>query len=173
MQEIIVIAGPNGAGKTSFANKYLSSFRGRFVFLNADEVAREIALPDVPQARLDLRAGREMLARIDDCIAAGLNIAFETTLASLSYARKIPAWQQAGCSVALVYLRLPSVEMSIERVRRRVAQGGHGIPEDVIRKRFSKSLDYFERLYRPIVNEWYIWDSLEGSFRPAEKWDDR
>jgi predicted ABC-type ATPase len=72
----------------------------------------------------------------------------------------------------LVYLRLPSVEMSIERVRRRVAQGGHGVPEDAIRKRFTKSLDYFERLYRPIVNEWYIWDSLEGSFEPAEKWDD-
>jgi predicted ABC-type ATPase len=156
MQEIIIIAGPNGAGKTSFANKYLSSFRGRFVFLNADEVAREIVLQGVPQAQLDI-----------------LNIAFETTLASLSYAKKIPTWQQAGCSVALVYLRLASVEMSIERVRRRVAQGGHGIPEDVIRKRFTKSLDYFERLYRSIVDEWYIWDSLEGSFEPAEKWDDR
>jgi predicted ABC-type ATPase len=172
LQEIIIIAGPNGAGKTSFANEYLSSFRGRFVFLNADEVAREIVLPDVPQAQLDLRAGREMLARINDCIAAGLNIAFETTLASLSYARKIPSWQQAGYSVALVYLRLANVEMSIERVRRRVAQGGHGVPEDVIRKRFTKSLDYFEKLYRPVVNEWYIWDSLEGSFQPAEKWDD-
>ena len=76
------------------------------------------------------------------------------------------------CSVALVYFRLANVEMSIERVRRRVAQGGHGVPEDVIRKRFSKSLNYFERLYRPLVNEWYIWDSLEGRFQPAEKWDD-
>ena len=113
-----------------------------------------------------------MLTRINDCIDAGLNVAFETTLASLSYAKKIPSWQRAGCSVALVYLRLANVEMSIERVRRRVAQGGHGVPEDVIRKRFSKSLDYFDRLYRPLVNEWYIWDSLEGRFQPAEKWDD-
>lgn len=173
MQEIIIIGGPNGAGKTSFANEYLSSFRRRFVFLNADEVARELASPGMPQAQLDFRAGREMLTRIDDCIDAGLNVAFETTLASLSYARKIPFWQQAECSVAVVYLRLANVEMSIERVRRRVAQGGHGVPEAVIRKRFTKSLDYFERLYRPVVNEWYIWDSLEGSFQPAEKWDDQ
>jgi predicted ABC-type ATPase len=172
MQEIIIIAGPNGAGKTSFANEYLSSFRGRFVFLNTDEVARQIASPDIPRTLLDLRAGREMLTRINDCIDTGLNVAFETTLASLSYAKKIAAWQRGGCSVALVYVRLANVEMSIERVRRRVAEGGHGVPDDVIRKRFSKSLDYFERLYRPLVNEWYIWDSLEGSFQPAEKWDD-
>jgi predicted ABC-type ATPase len=138
MQEIIIIAGPNGAGKTSFANEYLSSFRGRFVFLNADEVAREIASANLPLTQLDWRAGREMLTRINDCVDAGLNVAFETTL----------------------------------RVRRRVAQGGHGVPEDAIRKRFSKSLDYFDRLYRPLVNEWYIWDSLEGRFQPAEKWDD-
>ena|SRR5262245_29552503 len=172
MQEIIIIAGPNGAGKTSFANEYLSAFRGRFAFLNADEVAREIASPGVPQAQLDLRAGREMLTRINDCIDAGLNFVFETTLASLSYAKKIPSWQRAGCSVALVYLRLATVEMSIERVHRRVTEGGHGVSEDVLRKRFSKSIDYFEKLYRPMVNEWYIWDSLEGSFQPAEKWDD-
>jgi predicted ABC-type ATPase len=97
-----------------------------------------------------------MLTRIDESIDARLNVAFETTLPSLSYARKIPAWQLAGCSVALVYLRLANVEMSLERVRRRVAQGGHGVPEAVIRKRFLKSFEYFERLYKPLVNEWYI-----------------
>lgn len=75
-------------------------------------------------------------------------------------------------TVALIYLRLPSVEMSIERVRRRVAAGGHDIPEQVIRKRFAKSVAYLEQRYKPIVNEWYIWDSLEGRFHLAETWDD-
>jgi hypothetical protein len=117
--------------------------------------------------RLQLGCGAAAHGHAVDAVSLHL-----AEMASLCYARKIPAWQQAGCSIALVYLRLPSVEMSIERVRRRVAQGGHGVPEDAIRKRFTKSLDYFERLYRPIVNEWYIWDSLEGSFEPAEKWDD-
>jgi predicted ABC-type ATPase len=73
MQEIIIVAGPNGAGKTSFANEYLFAFRGRFVFINADEIAREIADPNVPQAQLDLRAGREMLTRIGDCVDARTN----------------------------------------------------------------------------------------------------
>jgi predicted ABC-type ATPase len=87
---------------------------------------------------------------------------FETTLASLGYAQKIPTWQMRGYSIALIYLRLPSIERSIERVRKRVEAGGHSIPEDVIRKRFAKSLDYFENLYKPIVDEWYVWNSLEG-----------
>ena len=173
MQEVIIIAGPNGAGKTSFANEYLSTFRGRFVFINADEIARDMSDPGIPQPHLDLRSGREMLTRIDECIEAGSNFLFETTLATLSYAKKIATWQKAGCTVALVYLRLPDVEMSMERVRRRVAAGGHGIPEDIIRKRFPKSLEYYERLYKPLVDEWYTWDSLEGSFQPVEKWDDR
>jgi hypothetical protein len=82
MQEIIIIAGPNGAGKTSFANEYLSSFRGRFVFLNADEVAREIASANLPLTQLDWRAGREMLTRINDCVDAGLNVRSKRPCAS-------------------------------------------------------------------------------------------
>jgi predicted ABC-type ATPase len=172
MQEIIVIAGPNGAGKTSFANEYLPAAREGLVYLNADEIAREVSDATLTKAQLDLRAGREMLERINALVAAGTEFMFETTLASLSYARKIPAWQAHGYTVALIYLRLPDVEMSIERVRRRVAAGGHGVPESVIRQRFAKSAAYLESHYKPIVNEWYIWDSLEGRFQLAEAWDD-
>ena len=166
MQEIIIIAGPNGAGKTSFANEYVLAFRGRFVFINADEIAREIADPSVPQAQIDLRAGREMLTRIDDCVDARTNLLFETTLATLSFVKKIQSWQEAGYAVGLVYLRLPSVEMSIERVRRRVAAGGHGLPEETIRRRFPKSLDYFDRLYKPLVDSP---SSTSGTFGTAWK----
>lgn len=169
MQEI---AGPNGAGKTSFANEYLPAAREGLVFVNADEIARELADPTIPRPQLDLRAGREMLTRIDALVDDRTEFMFETTLASLGYARKIPIWQARGYTVALIYLRLPSVELSIDRVRRRVAAGGHDVPESVIRQRFAKSVDYLESLYKPIVDEWYIWDSLEGEFRLAEAWDD-
>src|SRR6202008_75952 len=96
MQEIIIIAGPNGAGKTSFANEYLPAEREGLVYLNADEIAREIAKPTLAKAQLDLRAGREMLSRISALVGAGTEFMFETTLASLSYATKIPAWQARG-----------------------------------------------------------------------------
>lgn len=172
MQEVIIIAGPNGAGKTSFANEYLPAASEGLVFVNADEIARGLADPAIAQARLDLRAGREMLTRIDALVEARAEFMFETTLASLSYARKIPAWQARNYTVALIYLRLPSVELSIDRVRRRVAAGGHGIPEPIIRQRFAKSAAYLETHYKPLVDEWYIWDSLEGEFQLAEAWDD-
>jgi predicted ABC-type ATPase len=172
MQELIMIAGPNGAGKTSFANAYLPAAAEGLIYVNADEIAREIAHLNLPPGALDIRAGRMMLERIDVAVAERKELMLETTLASLTYAKKIPIWQQAGYSVALIYLRLANVGQSIERVRRRVEAGGHAIPEDVIRKRFEKSRDYLERIYKPIVDEWYIWESLEGDFALAEAWND-
>lgn len=172
MQELIIIAGPNGAGKTSFANAYLPAVSEGLVFVNADEIAREIMHSGLQFGAIDVRAGRMMLERIDAAVAERRELMLETTLASLTYARKIPIWQQAGYSVAIIYLRLASVEQSIERVRRRVEAGGHNIPEQVIRTRFAKSSNYLEQIYKPIVDEWYIWDSFEGDFVLAEAWDD-
>jgi predicted ABC-type ATPase len=169
--EVIIIAGPNGAGKTTFASEYLPARRQRLDFVNADEIGREVALQGLPQQRADMRAARIMLERINQRVTAGTDFAFETTLATRTYARKIPLWRRSGYVVSIIYLRLPSVEASIVRVRRRVEADGHSIPEETIRRRFDKSLNYFEGIYKSIVDEWYIWDSLEGTFAPAESWD--
>jgi len=139
MPQIIIIAGPNGAGKTSFANKHFDKPRADLTYINADEIARELTAAGLSQVQRDVPAGREMLRRMEALVATRGSFMFETTLASLTYARRIPEWRQRGYVVALIYLRLPDVAMSIERVRRRVAQGGHGIPEAVIRQRFAKS----------------------------------
>ena len=168
MREIILIAGPNGAGKTSFAREYLTQERSGFAFVNADEIARTISTTGLSQTQIDLQAARAMLVQIDALIGAQANFVVETTLASLTYSTKIPAWRRAGYRVILFYLRLPSIEASLARVRRRVEAGGHDIPETVIRRRFAKSLNYLETRYKLIVDEWYVWDSLEGSFTLAE-----
>jgi predicted ABC-type ATPase len=156
----IIIAGPNGAGKTTFADEYLLD---RIVeFVNADEIAREMRF------RSDVSAARTMLRRIDELIQDNVDFAVETTLATLTYAQKIPAWRGKGYFVSLAYLRLDSVEESLSRVRRRVAAGGHNIPEQTVRRRFEKSLTYFETVYKPLVDEWYIWESREGTFALVE-----
>jgi predicted ABC-type ATPase len=108
-----------------------------------------------------------MLDRIDELVNAGADIAIETTLATLTYAQKIPVWRKRGYHVSLVYLRLNSIAESLDRVRRRVEAGGHSIPPEVIERRFGKSIDYFERIYKPIVNSWRVWESQEGEFTPA------
>jgi predicted ABC-type ATPase len=172
MLGIIIIGGPNGAGKTSFASAYLSLDRETAHFVNADEISRELADPALPDAVINIRAARAMLERIEQLIDANADLVVETTLASLTYAQKIPGWRRRGYYVALIYLRLPSPEHSLARVRRRVAAGGHDIPEEVVCRRFGKSLQYLEDIYKPIVDEWEIWDSLEGDFRRVAAWDD-
>jgi len=161
---VIIIAGPNGAGKTTFANEYLSTEERRLEFVNADEIARGLSAG----VRSDVLAGRLMLARIDELIEDGADFVVETTLASLAYAQKISAWRMRGYRVSLIYLRLDSVDESMLRVQRRVAAGGHGIPEEAVRRRFGKSLAYLETIYKPIVDAWYIWESREGAFRLVE-----
>jgi predicted ABC-type ATPase len=168
---VIIMAGPNGAGKTTFASEYLAGSRHRVAFVNADEIARQIAFRGLPQRRTDTRAARLMLRRIDELSEVGTDFAFETTLATLTYARKIRQWQRRRYIILLIYLRLPSVEASIARVRHRVEAGGHGIPEATRRRRFGKSSSYLEKVYKQLVDEWYIWDSLEGAFSLADAWD--
>ena len=167
MPTVIIIGGPNGAGKTTFANEYLTAEDRDFDFVNADEIARDLKKPS------DVLAARLMLVRIDKLAGAGADFAIETTLANLGYARKISLWQGRGYVVSLAYLRLINVEESIARVRKRVAAGGHDIPEETIRRRFDKSRHYFETIYRPIVDEWYVWESQGGGFTLRESWDGR
>ncbi|HEX2256605.1 MAG TPA: AAA family ATPase [Afifellaceae bacterium] len=150
MPDLIIIAGPNGAGKTTFASEYPPITQRGLPFVNADEIARELTRPGVSEAQTDLRSGRAMPERVDALIGAGTDFALETTLASLTYAQKIPLWRQRRYVVSLVYVRLPSVEDSIIRVRRRVEAGGHGIPEEALRRRFEKSIRCFEEIHKPM-----------------------
>lgn len=158
--KIVIIAGPNGAGKTTFAKALLPKLSGIFVYLNADEIARRMSLPAVG-------AGREMLKLIDQHVERRDDIMLETTLAGNNYLRRIPHWQHCGYSVTLYYLRLPNIETSINRVSKRVGAGGHDIPEAVIRKRFQRSLHALQ-LVKGLVDDWYVFDSLEGTFQFAE-----
>ena len=172
MPTLIIIAGPNGAGKTTFAREYLADDERRFEFVNADEIARSLSREGM-RVPLDVIAARMMLRRINELVEAGADFAIETTLANLTYAQKIPAWRKLGYLVGLVYVRLNSVDESIARVRKRIAAGGHGIPEEALRRRFAKSQAYFETIYRPIVDEWYVWASREGAFNLVNSWDGR
>ena len=102
-----------------------------------------------------------MLEEIQTRITHGRSFAFETTLSGLGYARQIPRWRQYGYFVKLVFLSLPNLEMAISRVSARVAQGGHSIPDTVIRRRFDAGLRNFQRLYKPLVSAWVLYDNAD------------
>jgi predicted ABC-type ATPase len=156
-RKIIIIAGPNGAGKTTFARQFLPQEADCPTFINADLIAAGLS-PFRPQAAA-LRAGRLLLAEIAAHVARHESFAFETTLAGRGYARSIPRWQAAGYHVKITFLALPNAALAVARVAARVAQGGHDVPEDAIRRRFKAGLDNFQRIYRPLVDAWVIYDN--------------
>lgn len=154
---VVVIAGPNGAGKTTFAREYLPNEAACPNFVNADLIAAGLQ-PFRPETAA-VRAGRLMLEEIDDYAARGESFAFETTLSGRVYARRITKWQEAGYHVRLIFLSLPDADTAVERVAQRVAEGGHNIPEDVIRRRFAAGRTNFETLYKPAVDHWVLYDN--------------
>jgi predicted ABC-type ATPase len=133
-----IIAGPNGAGKTTFALEYLPQVAQCSRFVNADLIAAGLS-PLAPEREL-LAASRLFLSEIEACIAQREDFAFETTLAGRSYLKLIARLRAEGWRVELIYLALPSMEMSKLRVAERVAHGGHNIPLADIERRFARSL---------------------------------
>ena len=156
-KKIIIIAGPNGAGKTTFAMEFLPNEADTLTFINADLIAAGLN-PLQPESEA-MRAGRLMLSMIDDRLRREESFAFETTLSGRGYARMIPKWREQGYWVKLYFLRLPNPEASIVRVRQRVLEGGHNIPEDVIRRRFHSGWANFNSMYRDLVDEWAVYDN--------------
>lgn len=156
-KRILIIAGPNGAGKTTFAQEFLPGEAGCPHFVNADLIAAGLS-PFTPEL-VAVRAGRIMLDQIHEHVRKGESFAFETTLSGRIYMQLIPRWQAQGYVVKLFFLKLPSPEMAIERVRQRVAAGGHNVPEDVIRRRFHAGLRNFRQVYKPLVDEWVLYDN--------------
>ena len=154
---IIIIAGPNGAGKTTFAREFLPNEAGCPVFVNADLIAAGLS-PFAPETAA-LQAGRLMLQELDRHFAARQSFAFETTLSGRTYLQHIARWQAAGYRVKLIFLQLDSAEEAIARVAQRVRQGGHDIPEPVIRRRFEAGLHNFKQLYAPTVDAWALYDN--------------
>ena len=159
-KKIIIIAGPNGGGKTTFAGEFLPKEAHCPTFINADLIAAGLA-PFEPE-RAAFRAGRLMFEEIYSHAKKGESFSFETTLSGRGYAGLIPGWREDGYIVKLFFLRLASPELAIARVRQRVREGGHNIPEPVIRRRFAAGLLNFEHLYKPIVDEWALYDNSGG-----------
>ena len=156
-RRILIIAGPNGAGKTTFAREYLPREADCPVFVNADLIAAGLS-PFRPDAAA-LRAGRLMLAEIDRYAASGISFAFETTLAGRGCARRIPVWRTKGYRVKLIFLQLDRPETAIARVAERVRQGGHSVPNGVIRRRFHAGMRNFSAIYRQLVDSWALYDN--------------
>jgi predicted ABC-type ATPase len=157
MPKVVVIAGPNGAGKSTTAPAVLRNAAHVREFVNADTIAA--GLSAFSPETVALAAGRLMLARVRELALERRDFAFETTLASRSFAPWLRELQTGGYTCHLVYLWLPTVELAVARVAERVRRGGHAVPEEVVRRRYDRSLANFFGLYSGFADSWVMLDN--------------
>jgi predicted ABC-type ATPase len=161
---IIVLAGPNGAGKSTAAPWLLQDLLGVGEFVNADVIARGLSAFEPERAAI--AAGRIMLARLKELGDRKVSFAFETTLASRSFAPRIASLQQSGYEFHLLFLWLPDADTAVARVADRVRSGGHNVPEEIIRRHYNAGLFNFFKLYRPMTTTWQVFDN-SGLMEPS------
>ena len=134
-KQLYIISGCNGAGKTTASYTVLPDVLQCKEFVNADEIARGLS-PFNPSS-MAIEAGRLMLQRIDELLKNQESFSIETTLATRSYIRLVTNAQKQGYKVSLIYFWLNSPQLAVSRVKQRVSNGGHDIPEDVIYRRYQ------------------------------------
>lgn len=158
---VVLFGGPNGAGKTTVANIMLEHEFGIRDFVNADIIARGLSMLDPDRAAL--AAGRIMLERLNELAAEHRDFAFESTLASRSFATRLRSLIEVGYAFHLVAIWVPSPEDSIGRIADRVSHGGHFVPDETVRRRYAACFKNFFSLYLPIATTWQLLDNSNAS----------
>jgi predicted ABC-type ATPase len=157
MPTLYIIAGCNGAGKTTASNTILPEVLNCKEFVNADNIAAGLSPFDVEKYAVE--AGRLMLKRIDQLMAEKVDFAIETTLSSKTYRATIKEAQKNGYNIFLCFFWLSSVRLATQRVRKRVAMGGHNIPAATIKRRYYRGLINFIKIYSGLADAWVVYDN--------------
>ncbi len=159
MQEkkLYIISGCNGAGKTTASFNILPDLLNCKEFVNADEIARGLS-PFQPE-NVSIEAGRLMLKRIDELINSNQDFSFETTLSTRSFINTIESAKSKGYYITLIFFWLESIELAKDRVKKRVAEGGHNIESDVIERRYKTGIKNLFKLYFNKVDSLLIYDN--------------
>ena len=158
-RRLYIIAGCNGAGKTTASYTVLPEILDCREFVNADEIAHGLS-PFNPD-NMAIEAGRLMLQRIEELLGKNETFAIETTLSTKSYVNLVRCAHAKDYKVTLLFFWLNSPELAIQRVAERVSKGGHGIPENIIRRRYASGINNLFDLYAPEVDYWAIFDNSE------------
>ncbi len=153
-KNVYLIAGPNGSGKTTFAKKFLPDYAKCQHFINADLIAQGLS-PFSPRSAA-MKAGRLVLKQIHEFENKNVDFAFETTLAGKSYMKLFEHLKRKGYHLHLFFLWIPNVQLALARIKDRVAEGGHDVPSQDVRRRFIRSSINFFKLYRPLLNFFFI-----------------
>ncbi|MEK6732358.1 MAG: zeta toxin family protein [Candidatus Omnitrophota bacterium] len=156
-KNVYVIAGPNGAGKTTFAKKFLPDYAKCSHFVNADLIAQGLS-PFSPRIAA-MRAGRLVLEQIQDMADKNVDFAFETTLSGKSYISFLKELKRKDYYVHLFFLWISSPDLALARIKDRVAEGGHDVPSEDVKRRFGRGIKNLFKFYRPLLDSWMFFDN--------------
>ena len=159
-RRLVIVGGPNGSGKSTFAEEYINRFG--IAYLGADAIAAELAPHDPLSVRVE--AGKQFVRRLTAAIEAGESRVVESTLSGKGLERHIQAAQSQGYEVIMVFVTLDSPELCIARIRERVAQGGHFVPDDDVRRRFYRARKLFWYHYRQLADNWQLFSNTGEGF---------
>jgi predicted ABC-type ATPase len=157
---IEIISGPNGSGKSTFAETLFSkrNTKGKKnYFINPDILAAGLSFSNNEVTAF--HAGRLMLQSVKEFVKNGESFAFESTLSGKTWLKFLQAAIHSGYDIRIYFIYLDRVSENIKRVKNRVQQGGHSVPVDAIRRRYPKSFYNFWNKYRPLANEWFIFNN--------------
>ncbi len=158
--KLVVVGGPNGSGKSTFAEEYVERFN--IPYLGADLIAAELCPEDTWSARN--QAGRLFSQRLSETIHRRNSLVIESTLAGLSLKRHIQAAIQHNYEIILVFVTLDSPLLCIERIKERVAQGGHYVPDEDVVRRFTRARENFWYHYRMLASCWSLYSNTGDAF---------
>lgn len=156
-RNVYIIAGPNGSGKTTFAVKFLPEYVKCPNFVNADLIAAGLS-PFSPGAAA-IKAGKLVLEQIRRFANAGVDFAFETTLAGKLYVNLFKSLKAKKYKIHLFFLWIPDADLAVSRIKSRVEQGGHDVPVRDVLRRFDRSVSNFFGLYQPFLDSWMLFNN--------------
>jgi predicted ABC-type ATPase len=156
-KNMYIIAGPNGSGKTTFAKEFLPEFVDCPNFINADLIAMGLS-PFLPE-QVAIKAGKLVLEQINELSNRDLDFAFETTLSEKTYLKLFKELKNRGYKLHFFFLWVPHSALSIARIKNRVSDGGHNVPDEDVIRRFSRSIVNFFEYYLNLSDSWLFFDN--------------
>ncbi|WP_420994734.1 AAA family ATPase [Cupriavidus sp. 30B13] len=161
MAQLWVIAGPNGSGKTTVADRW---FAGRIPVISPDSIAAQQHVSPV-------EAGRRAVHRQEALLADGISFAVDTTLSGKRELALMRRAREAGYKVNLVFVGGPGPDLCIARIVQRVAEGGHWVPPDDVRRRHARSLANFAPAFA-LADRSFALDNAALRARLILSWDE-
>lgn len=159
MKNVYIIAGPNGSGKTTFAKTFLPQYAKCDRFINADLIAAGLS-PFSPE-QVAIKSGKLVLEQIKEYSESNVDFGFETTMSGVTYLKYFKILKEKGYNLNIFFLWINSAQLAIARVKDRVAEGGHNVPVEDIKRRFERSINKFFYEYRLLADQWILFNNAE------------